>query len=88
MKLRSTQMARRPVRPAGFLRTVLLAGLFCLVLSPSAVQAQSVAWEYQVINAKLNNRLLERLLNDQAAQGWELVQITDRGMAIFKKKKR
>jgi len=87
MKLRSTQMARR-VRPAGFFRMALLAVLFCLVLAPSAVQAQSVAWEYRVINAKLNQRLLERLLNDTAAEGWELVQITDRGMAIFKKKKR
>lgn len=78
MKIHSSRLA---------IRGVLLAGLFCLVLGPSAV-AQTAAWEYRVINAKLNHRLLERLLNDTAAEGWELVQITDRGMAIFKKKKR
>lgn len=50
-------------------------------------EAQTAQWEYRVVSAKLNNRLLEQMLNNQAAQGWELVQITDRSVAIFRKKK-
>ena len=66
---------------------LVLAGVFGLALLSSA-EAQTPRVEYRVVSAKLNLRPLEQMLNAQAAQGWELVQITDRGMAIFKKKTR
>lgn len=66
---------------------VLLAGVFGLALLSSA-EAQTPRVEYRVVSAKLNLRPLEQMLNAEAAQGWELVQITDRGMAIFKRKAR
>lgn len=65
----------------------LLAAAALLLASLGGAQAQTSRWEYLVVSAKLNNRLLERMLNDHAIQGWELVQITDRGIAIFKRKK-
>ena len=64
----------------------LAVGFGLALLTPA--HAQMPRWEYRVLSAKLNMRPLEQLLNAQAAEGWELVQITDRGMAIFKKKVR
>lgn len=82
--------SRRPIlgsfHAPKYILPVLAACAFFLVPINRA-EAQTVRWEYRVVSAKLNSRLLEQMLNNQAAQGWELVQITDRGMAIFKKKK-
>lgn len=63
---------------------------FLLVCSPVVVLAAPTGsqWEYRVVSAKLNQRLLEQMLNNEASQGWELVQITERGFAIFKRKAR
>ncbi len=65
----------------------LLAAATVLLVSVGGAEAQTARWEYAVVNAKLTNRVLEQMLNDRAVQGWELVQITDRGIAIFKRKK-
>jgi len=65
----------------------LFAAATLLLVSVGGAEAQTARWEYLVVSAKLHNRVLEQMLNDRAAQGWELVQITDRGIAIFKRKK-
>lgn len=65
----------------------LFAAATVLLVSMGGAEAQTARWEYAVVNAKLTNRVLEQMLNDRAVQGWELVQITDRGIAIFKRKK-
>lgn len=70
-----------------FSLSLLLVGAFGFTLLPSA-KAETPRVQYQVVNAKLNQRPLEQMLNAQAAQGWELVQITERGMAVFKRKSR
>lgn len=71
-------------------RALFLALVLCLPVTAFAASKSDKApqWEYQVISAKLNQRPLEQLLNAQAAQGWELVQITDRSLAIFRKRVR
>ena len=68
--------------------TAFLAVIFasCLFLTTPA-EAAPAKWEYTVASARLKNRNLENLLNSYAAQGWELVQITDNGVAIFKRLK-
>jgi hypothetical protein len=65
--------------------TFLLAA--SLLLS-APIQAATAKWEYTVVSAHLKNRNLEALLNSYAAQGWELVQVTNNGVAIFKRSKR
>ena len=69
-------------------RAIVLAVLFSsgLFLTQPA-QAAPAKWEYTAVSARLKNRNLENLLNSYAAQGWELVQITDNGVAIFKRLK-
>lgn len=71
-------------RPVAFVVTLLAASLF--LCAPT--HAGSTKWEYTAVSAHLNNRNLEALLNSYAAQGWELVQITNSGVAIFKRVKR
>jgi hypothetical protein len=65
--------------------TFLLAA--SLLLS-TPLQAATGKLEYTVVSAHLKNRNLEALLNSYAAQGWELVQVTNNGVAIFKRAKR
>jgi hypothetical protein len=38
-----------------------------------------------VVNAGLKNRNLEQMLNEQGALGWELVALTRKDVAIFKR---
>lgn len=81
MKAPSSSIRRTPIA----LVAALLAGslLFC-----APVHAGTAKLEYTVVSAHLNNRNLEALLNSYASQGWELVQITNSGVAIFKRVKR
>ena len=51
-------------------------------------QAQSPNWEYIVVNAALNNRSLEQMLDARGAEGWELVAFTRKDVAVFKRKAR
>jgi hypothetical protein len=53
--------------------------------SLGALQAQSPKWEYLAINAGLNNRNLEQMLNARGAEGWELVAFTRKDVAILKR---
>lgn len=74
------------LRSRTVLNCLLAAMLVCSSASLFAAPAKSATrWEYRIVSAKLNQRVLEQMLNAQAAQGWELLQITDRGFAIFKK---
>lgn len=51
-------------------------------------QAQSPKWEYLAVNAALNNRNLEQMLDARGAEGWELVAFTRKDVAVFKRKAR
>lgn len=88
MKIIPPQTSRAPdlVRPRirKFSLRLLLVLLFAA--SGGGALAQTAKWEYCVRSVKLQNRILEQMLNDYAAQGWELVQI-ERGVAIFKLKR-
>jgi len=81
MKAPSSLILRKPI-------TLLAALLTGSILFCAPVQAGTAKLEYTVVSAHLNNRNLEALLNSYAAQGWELVQVTNGGVAIFKRVKR
>ena len=65
------------------LRTLVLVGV-CLA-SVCAAEARPPKWEYLVVNAGLKNRSLEQMLNARGAEGWELVALTRKDVAIFKR---
>ncbi|MDD5198564.1 MAG: DUF4177 domain-containing protein [Terrimicrobiaceae bacterium] len=65
----------------------LFAGCVFTLLFACGANAGSVKWEYRVLNAGLHNRQLESLLNSNGAEGWELVQINAKGVAILKRRK-
>lgn len=77
-------LSRPMIRKCGL--QLVLAVLFLATTGGEAL-AQSAKWEYCVRSVKLQNRLLEQMLNEYAAQGWELVQI-ERGIAVFKRARR
>lgn len=68
------------------LRNLILVGV-CLA-SVGFAEARTPGWEYLVVNAALNNRNLEQLLNARGAEGWELVALTRKDVAIFKRRAR
>ena len=72
---------------AGSFRIRVLTGCALVLMCAGGVDAKTVAWEYQVVSAGLNNRRLELLLNEKGAEGWELVQISSNNIAIFKRPK-
>lgn len=67
------------------LNLVLAAVVFS---APGTAHAQSQKWDYLVVNAGLNNRNLEQMLNARGAEGWELVAFTRKDVAVFKRKAR
>jgi len=68
------------------LRNVVLLAV-CLA-SVGVAEARTPNWDYLVVNAGLNNRNLEQMLNARGAEGWELVAFTRKDVAIFKRKAR
>ena len=64
-----------------------VAGFAVVFLLACNADARPVKWEYLVLNAGLQNRQLESLLNTNGAAGWELVQISPKGVAVFKRVK-
>ena len=68
-----------------FLNLVSAAVIFS---APGTAQAQSPKWEYLVVNAALNNRNFEQMLDARGAEGWELVAFTRKDVAVFKLKAR
>lgn len=67
-------------------RSLVLSALFFASLATA--QAQPTDWEYLVVNAALNNRALQQMLNARGADGWELVAFTGKDVAVFKRKAR
>ncbi len=45
-------------------------------------------WEYKVENANMSNRQLETFLNQRGAEGWELICVSEKGVAVFKRPKK
>jgi hypothetical protein len=56
--------------------------------SVAVAEARTPKWEYLVVNAGLQNRNLEQMLNARGAEGWELVALTRKDVAIFKREAR
>ena len=67
-------------------RHLILIAIFLSAVGTA--QAQSPKWDYLVVNAALNNRNLEQMLNARGAEGWELVAFTRKDVAVFKRKAR
>jgi hypothetical protein len=68
------------------LKSLLVA--FAILTFATVAQAQSPKWEYLAVNAGLNNRNLEQMLDARGAEGWELVAFTRKDVAVFKRKAR
>jgi hypothetical protein len=63
--------------------------LVAVCLAPVGVaEARPPKWEYLVASAGLKNRNLEQMLNARGAEGWELVALTRKDVAIFKREAR
>jgi hypothetical protein len=56
----------------------------CLA-SVGVAEARAPKWEYLAVNAALKSRNLEQMLNARGAEGWELVALTRKDVAIFKR---
>lgn len=65
------------------LRNLFLVGV-CLA-SVGVAEARAPKWEYLVVTAALKIRNLEQMMNARGAEGWELVALTRKDVAIFKR---
>jgi hypothetical protein len=65
----------------------ILMGCSMVLLFSTALEAKPIVWEYRVISVNTSPRALEATLNENGAQGWELVEINTKGIAIFKRPK-
>ena len=74
---------RQDVYPMKSLRNLILVGV-CLA-AVGVAEARTPKWEYMVVSAALNNRNLEQMLNARGAERWELVALTRKDVAIFKR---
>lgn len=65
----------------------VLMGCSMVLLFATGLEAKQIVWEYRVISVNTSPRALETTLNENGAQGWELVEINTKGVAIFKRQK-
>jgi hypothetical protein len=65
----------------------ILMGCSMVLLFATGLEAKQIVWEYRVITVNTTPRVLEATLNENGAQGWELVEINAKGIAIFKRPK-
>lgn len=65
----------------------ILMGCSMVLLFATGLEAKPIVWEYRVITVNTTPRVLEATLNENGAQGWELVEINTKGIAIFKRPK-
>ena len=70
-----------------FSRFASCTAAFLLLTSVTMVEAKPPRWEYLVVSAGLKNQPLQQMLNNQGAQGWELVAFTPGSVAVFKRPK-
>lgn len=66
---------------------ILMGCSMVLLFATTGVEARQIVWEYRVISVNTNTRVLEATLNANGAEGWELVEINAKGIAIFKRPK-
>jgi hypothetical protein len=64
-----------------------LMGCSMVFLFSTGLEAKPIVWEYRVFTINTTPRILEATLNQNGAQGWELVEINSRGVAVFKRPK-
>ncbi|MGL4398381.1 MAG: DUF4177 domain-containing protein [Luteolibacter sp.] len=64
-----------------------LMGCSMIFLFSAELEAKQIVWEYRVITVNTTPRVLEATLNENGAQGWELVEINSKGVAVFKRPK-
>lgn len=65
----------------------VLMGCSMVLLFATGLEAKQIVWEYRVISVNTSPRALETTLNENGAQGWELLEINTKGIAIFKRQK-
>lgn len=65
----------------------VLMGCSMVLLFATGLEAKQIVWEYRVITVNTSQRALEATLNENGAQGWELVEVNSKGVAIFKRQK-
>jgi hypothetical protein len=65
----------------------LLMGCSMVLLFSTDLEAKQTVWEYRVITVNTTPRILEATLNENGEQGWELVEINSKGVAVFKRPK-
>ena len=65
----------------------VLMGCSMVLLFATGLEARQIVWEYRVITVNTTPRVLETTLNENGAQGWELVEISSKGVAVFKRPK-
>lgn len=65
----------------------VLMGCSMVLLFATGLEAKPIVWEYRVITVNTSPRALEATLNENGAQGWELVEINSKGIATFKRPK-
>jgi hypothetical protein len=65
----------------------VLMGCSMVLLFATGLEAKQIVWEYRVVTVNTSPRALETTLNENGAQGWELVEINTKGVAIFKRQK-
>lgn len=65
----------------------ILMGCSMVLLFATGLEAKQIVWEYRVISVSNSQRALESTLNENGAQGWELVSINPKNVAIFKRQK-
>ncbi len=65
----------------------VLMGCSMVLLFATGLEAKPIVWEYRVITVNTTPRVLEATLNANGAEGWELVEINTKGVAVFKRPK-
>jgi hypothetical protein len=65
----------------------VLMGCSMFLLFATGLEAKPIVWEYRVVTVNTTPRVLEATLNENGAAGWELVEISAKGVAIFKRQK-
>lgn len=65
----------------------ILMSCSMVMLFATGLEAKPIVWEYRVVTVNTSQRVLEATLNANGAEGWELVEINAKGVAIFKRQK-
>ncbi len=74
------------MKTSAFFR-IPLATLVAVSLMAFAAPCEGASpkWEYLAVKAAMKTPNLQRMLDEQGAQGWELVAFTRKDVAVFKR---